>query len=220
MSFFGGGRSQAPSAAPSTQTQFVREAPGIEERKIELMDIARQVAQDPINLPDYQVAGLGALEQQGITAAGTTGVGVPTVQQGIGQVTGAAQTAAQGPNINQFLNPYQQYVTNEIARQSGQLGLGQQQMAQGDINQLMASGGVQRQLAQSALDAQRQSTLQQQYEPYQRAEFLANLYAAGPKSSSQVTMGTQPSTSPLAQAVGTGIGAFTAFQNVKQPGQA
>jgi hypothetical protein len=33
----------------------------------------------------------------------------------------------------------------------------------------------------------------------------------GPKSSSQVTMGTQPSTSPLAQAVGTGIAAFSAF---------
>ena len=99
------------------------------------------------------------------------------------------------------------------------MGLGQQQMAQGDINQLMAAGGVQRQLAQSALDAQRQSTLQQQYEPYQRAEFLANLYAAGPKSSSQVTMGTQPSTSPLAQAVGTGIGAFTAFQGLKPTGR-
>jgi hypothetical protein len=55
-------------------------------------------------------------------------------------------------------------------------------MAQGDINQLMAWGGVQRQLAQQVLDAQRQSTLQQQYEPYQRAEFLSNLYAAGPKS--------------------------------------
>ena len=55
------------SATPSSQTQFVREAPGIEERKIELMDIARQVAQKPINLPNYQVAGLGALEQQGIT---------------------------------------------------------------------------------------------------------------------------------------------------------
>ena len=39
------------------------------------MDIARQVAQQPINLPDYQVAGLGALEQQGIKLAGTTGVG-------------------------------------------------------------------------------------------------------------------------------------------------
>ena len=89
-------------------------------------------------------------------------------------------------------------------------------MAQGDINQLFAAGGVQRQLAQQALDAQRQNTLQQQYEPYQSAEFLSNLYAAGPKSSSTVTMGTQPSTSPLAQAVGTGIGAFAAYQGVNQ----
>ena len=279
MSFFGGGRSQP--ATPTSQTQFVREAPGIEERKIELMDIARQVAQKPITLPGFQVAGLGALEQQGMTAAGQTGVGAPTVQAGINQVTQAAAPVG-ASQISQFLNPYQQYVTNEIARQSGimsneiaakaigsgafgggregvqqaelqsrtldamgraqqqgfntalgaaqqqqltglragqqlgQLGLGQQQMAQGDINQLFAAGGVQRQLAQQALDAQRQSTLQQQYEPYQRAEFLSNLYAAGPKSSSTVTMGTQPSTSPLAQAVGTGIGAFAAYQGVNQ----
>jgi len=280
MSFFGGGRSQAP-ATPSSQTQFVREAPGIEERKIELMDIARQVAGEPINLPDYQVAGLGALEQQGMNLAANTGVGAGTVQQGINQITGAA-TPIGASQIQQYLNPYQSYVTDEIGRQAqimqnqlgakaidagafgggregvqqaelqgralsamgqanqqgfntalgaaqrqqqvglmagqqlGQMGLGQQQMAQGDINQLMAAGGVQRQLAQSALDAQRQSTLQQQYEPYQRAEFLANLYAAGPKSSSQVTMGTQPSTSPLAQSIGTGIAAFSAFNPQQQ----
>ena len=282
MSFFGGGRSQQAST-PTTQTQFVREAPGIEERKIELMDIARQVAQDPINLPDYQVAGLGALEQQGMTKAGQTGVGAGTVQAGINQVTGAAAPIG-AAQIAQYLNPFQQYVTGEIGRQGqmmqnqlaqqavqagafgggregvqqaelqgrtleamgraqqqgfqtalgaaqrqqavglqagqqlGQLGLGQQQMAQADINQLFAAGGVQRQLAQQALDAQRQSTLQQQYEPYQRAEFLANLYAAGPKTQSGITMGTAPSTSPLAQAVGTGIGAFTAYQGMKPPG--
>ena len=275
------GRSSQP-ATPTSQTQFVREAPGIEERKIELMDIARQVAQQPINLPDYQVAGLGALEQQGMTAAGQTGVGAGTVQAGINQVTGAAAPIG-AAQISQYLNPYQQYVTGEIGRQSqmmqnqlaqqaiqsgafgggregvqqaelqgrtleamgraqqqgfntalgaaqrqqavglqagqqlGQLGLGQQQMAQADINQLFAAGGVQRQLAQQALDAQRQSTLQQQYEPYQRAEFLANLYAAGPKTQSGVTMGTAPSTSPLAQAVGTGIGAFTAYQGLNKP---
>ena len=283
MSFFGGGGQQ--SAPPTTQTQIVREAPGIEERKLELMDIARQVAQKPIDLPDYQVAGLGALEQQGIQAAGTTGIGAPTVQQGISQVQQAAAPIG-AQQISQYLNPYQSYVTGEIARQGqimqnqlgshaidagafgggregvqqaelqgrqlsamgqaqaqgfntalsaaqnqqrvglqsgqllGQLGAGQQQMAQSDLNQLMAAGGVQRQLAQATLDAQRQSTLQQQYEPYQRAEFLSNLYAAGPKSSSQVTMGTQPTTSPLAQAVGTGIGAFTAFQGMKPTGQA
>lgn len=284
MSFFGGGGG-GRSAPPSTQTQIVREAPGIEERKLELMDIARQVAQKPIDLPDYQVAGLGALEQQGIQAAGTTGIGAPTVQQGISQVQQAAAPIG-AQQISQYLNPYQSYVTDEIARQGqimqnqlgsqaigagafgggregvqqaelqgrqlsamgqaqaqgfntalqaaqnqqrvglqsgqllGQLGAGQQQMAQSDINQLMAAGGIQRQLAQATLDAQRQSTLQQQYEPYQRAEFLANLYAQGPKSSSQVTMGTQPTTSPLAQAVGTGIGAFTAFQGMKPQGQA
>ena len=62
MSFIGGlfGGGGQPQSTPSSQTTFVREAPGIEERKIELMDIARQVAQKPVNLPDYQVAGLGA----------------------------------------------------------------------------------------------------------------------------------------------------------------
>jgi hypothetical protein len=89
MSFFGGGRSSAP-AAPSAQTSFVREAPGIEERKIELMDIARQVAQEPINLPDIQVAPLSGLEQLGMTQAGTTGVGAGTLGQGISQIQGAA----------------------------------------------------------------------------------------------------------------------------------
>ena len=240
------------------------------------MDIARQAARDPIKLPDIQVAPLSALEQQGITAAGTTGVGAGTVGQGIAQIQQAAAPIG-ASQISQYLNPYQSYVTGEIARQGqmmqnqlaaqavgagafgggregvqqaelqnrtleamgraqqagfntalgaaqrqqqvglsagqqlGQMGLGQQQMAQADINQLFSAGGVQRQLAQQALDAQRQSTLQQQYEPYQRAEFLANLYAAGPKTQSGVTMGTTPGTSPLAQSVGTGIAAFSAF---------
>ena len=115
MSFFGGGRSSAP-ATPTSQTQFVREAPGIEERKIELMDIARQVAQDPIKLPDVQVAPLSALEQQGIRAAGQTGVGAGTVGQGIAQIQQAAAPIG-ASQISQYLNPYQSYVTGEIARQ-------------------------------------------------------------------------------------------------------
>ena len=277
MSFFGGGRPSAPST-PATQTSIVREAPGIEERKIELMDIARQIADQPIDLPALQVAQLSDLEKQGITAAGTTGVGSGAVQEGIATIKGAAA----GPNIQQFLNPYQSFVTDEIARQGqmmqnqlgaraigagafgggregvqqaelqgrtlsnigrslaqgfqtalggaqrqqqigllagqqlGALGAQQQRMSQADLQQLMAAGGLQRQLAQATLDAQRQTELQQLYEPYQRAEFLANLYAQGPKTQSGVTMGTTPSTSPFAQAVGTGIGAFAAYQGAKQ----
>ena len=117
MSFFGGGGGGG-SAPPSTTTNYVREAPGIEERKIELMDIARQVAQKPINLPDYQVAGLGSLEQQGIQSAQTTGVGAGSVNQGISTIQGAAAPVG-AQQISQYLNPYQSYVTNEIGRSFG-----------------------------------------------------------------------------------------------------
>ena len=113
MSFFGGGG--GGSAPPSTTTNFVREAPGIEERKLEMMDIARQVASKPIDLPDYQVAGLGALEQQGINNI-QSGIGAPTVQAGINSVQ-AASAPIGAAQINQYLNPYQSYVTNEIGRQ-------------------------------------------------------------------------------------------------------
>jgi hypothetical protein len=277
-SIFGGGSQQAapaPAGGTGITQTTIREAPGVEERKIELMDIARSIAQQPVNIPDIQVAPLSALEQQGITAAGTTGVGAPTVTTGIGQLL-----AAQTPNINQFFNPFQSFVVDEINRQAaqaqnrlsaqaamsgafgggregvaqaelerarlGQVGLAQQrgfgqaltaaqqqqaqqaqignllanigaqqqQMAVQDINQLVAAGGLQRQLAQQTLEAARRSQLQQSFEPFQRAEFLSNLYAAGPKSSSTLTASTQPTTSPLAQSIGAGIGAFQAFQGM------
>ena len=75
---FGGGSkaAAAPSGGGSSfNTQVIREAPGIEERKIELMDLARGVAGQPVKIPAMQVAPFGALEQQGLTAAGTTGIG-------------------------------------------------------------------------------------------------------------------------------------------------
>lgn len=275
MSIFGGGGGS--SSGPSTTTQYIREAPGIEERKLGLMDVAASLAKKPTNIPTIQVAGLGNLEQQGITASGVTGVGQPTVGSAVSGVQGAmAPIGAQ--QISQYLNPYQSYVTDEIARQGqmmqnqlgaqavnagafgggregvqqaelqgrtlsemgraqaqgfqtalgaaqqqqqvglqggqllGQLGAQQQAMAQGDINQLMAAGGLQRQLAQQALDAQRQTALQREYEPYQRAEFLKNIYAAGPTSQSSLTQTTTPGGgNPLAQAAGAGLGAYATY---------
>jgi hypothetical protein len=272
--YFGGGG--GGGSQPDTTTQFVREAPGIEERKIELMDIARSAAEKPLyaNVPDVRVAGLSGLEQQGLGQAGTTGVGQGTTSAGIGSVL----QAQQGPNISQFYNPYQSYVLDEINRQAsmaqnqlsgqavqsgafgggregvqraeqerarlaavgeaqrsgfntalgaaqqqqqfglqagqqlGQLGAQQQAMSQADINQLMSSGGLQRQLTQQALDAERQSALQKATEPLQRVEFLSNVYAAGPKSTSGITAATAPTTSPLAQSLGTGLGAYATYQ--------
>ena len=281
----GGGGGGGGQEVPSTTTQYIREAPGIEERKLGLMDIASSLAKTPINIPAMQVAPLGALEQQGITASGVTGVGAPTTTAGIGQIL----SSLAGPNINQFLNPYQSYVVDEINRQSqmaqnqlgaqavqygafgggrqgiaqgeierarlgkvgesmaagfaqaanlasqqqqigiqgaqqlGAFGQMQQGMAQQDINQLMAAGGLQRQLGQQALEAQRQTELQRAYEPYQRAEFVKNIYAAGPTSTSAITQTTAPGTgtNPLAQAAGAGLGAYATYSMLnRQPAAA
>jgi hypothetical protein len=271
--FGGGGGGGGGQSMPDVTTQFVREAPGIEERKIGLMDVARSLAEKPIDIPALNVQPLSTLEQQGITAAGQTGVGAPTTQAGIGSIL----QAQAGPNISQFYNPYQSYVLDELNRQSAMqqnqlaaqavqsgafgggrqgvqaaeqeqarlralglaqaqgfqtaLGAAQQQqqvglqagsqlanigqmqqgMAQQDINQLMAAGGLQRQLAQQTADAARQTELQRAYEPYQRAEFLKNLYAAGPTTQSAITQTTQPGTNPLAQAAGAGLGAYATY---------
>jgi hypothetical protein len=286
---FGGGSSGGGGGGgqqvPSTTTQYIREAPGIEERKLGLMDIASSLAKTPINIPAMQVAPFGALEQQGITASGVTGVGAPTTTAGIGQIL----SSLAGPNINQFLNPYQSYVVDEINRQSqmaqnqlgaqavqygafgggrqgiaqgeierarlgkvgesmaagfgqaanlasqqqqigiqgaqqlGAFGQMQQGMAQQDINQLMAAGGLQRQLGQQALEATRQTELQRAYEPYQRAEFVKNIYAAGPTSTSAITQTTAPGTgtNPLAQAAGAGLGAYATYSMLnRQPAAA
>jgi hypothetical protein len=272
MSSGGGGG----GSAPAIQTQIVREAPGIEERKIGLMDIGLNLGSTPVNIPDYQIAGQGqglALQQQGLQAAGTTGVGAATQQAGIASL----QQAAGGPNINQFFNPYQSYVIDEINRQAAQqrnqvasgavqsgafgggregvqlaeaerarlglvgqtqaagfntalgaaqqaqqaqiqtgqalgtAGLQQQAMQQADIQSMLQAGGVQQQLAQQALDAQRATQLQRSYEPFQRAEFVKNIYAAGPTSQSGITAATTPTANPLAQTIGTGIAAYQAY---------
>ena len=111
--YFGGGGGGGGGGV-ETQTQIVREAPGVEERKLELMDLARDLIDKPQAIPAQQVAQLSGLEQQAIRQAGTTGVGQTAVQSGIASALSAAGT----PNISQFMNPYQRFVTDEITRQA------------------------------------------------------------------------------------------------------
>ena len=208
MSFiFGGGSSGGGGTTSGTQVSIAREAPEVESRKLALYDQAAKLASTPVGIPAFQVAGPSGLEQTGFTQAGQTGVGAPTTTAGIGSVL---QSTA-GPNINQFLNPYQQYVTDEIARQ-GQMA--QNQLSAQAIGQGAFGGareGVQRALGQQALDASRQTQLARSYEPYQRLEFLKGIMTNLPTSQSAVTATTAPGTNPIAQAAGTGIGAYAAY---------
>ena len=273
MSFIFGGGGGGGGSTSGTQVSIAREAPEVESRKLALYDQAAQLATTPVGIPAFQTAGPSGLEQAGFTQAGTTGVGAPTTAAGIGSVL----SSMQGPNINQFLNPYQSYVTDEIARQGqmaqnqlsaqavnagafgggregvqqaelqratqanigqsmasgfqqaaglaaqqqgiqqqagqllGALGGQQQAMQQADIASLLQAGGVQRQLGQQALDASRQTQLARAYEPYQRLEFLKGIMTNMPTSQSAVTATTAPGTNPLAQAAGTGISAYAAY---------
>jgi len=275
--FGGGGGGGGGGSTSGTQVSIAREAPEVESRKLALYDQAAKLASTPVGIPAFQVAGPSGLEQTGFTQAGQTGVGSQATTAGIGSVLGAQQTAAGAPNIAQFMNPYQQYVTDEIARQGqmaqnqlsaqaigagafggaregiqraelqratqanigqslatgfqsaaglaaqqqglqqqagqllGALGGQQQAMQQADIASLLQAGGVQRQLGQQALDAQRQTELARSYEPYQRLEFLKGIMTNLPTSQSAVTATTAPGTNPLAQAAGTGIGAYAAY---------
>jgi hypothetical protein len=284
MSFIfggGGGGSSGGGSSSGTQVSIAREAPEVESRKLALYDQAAALAKSPVGIPAFQVAAPSALQQSGFTQAGQTGMGAPTTTAGIGSILQSLQTAQAGPNINQFLNPYQQYVTDEISRQGqmaqnqlsaqaigsgafggaregiqraelqratqanigqslaggfgqalgaaqqqqamqtqagmqggqllGALGGQQQAMQQADIASLLQAGGIQQQLGQQALEASRATEMARAYEPYQRLEFLKGIMTNLPTSQSAVTATTAPGTNPLAQAVGTGIGAYAAY---------
>ena len=274
--FGGGGGGGQTQSGSSVVTQ--REAPGVEARKLSLYDQAAKLASSPVSLPAVQVDPLSGLEQAGITQAGQVGVGAGTVGQGIT----ALQGAQAAPNISQFLNPFQSYVTDEITRQAGmatnrlgaqavasgafgggrqgiaeaeierarlanigqaqaqgfqtalnaaqtqrqqqlaagatlgQLGAQQQAMSLADIQAQLQAGGVQRGIGQAGLEAQRQTALQRQYEPYQRIEFLKGIMTNLPTTQSTLTATTAPGANPVGQALGAGLGAYSAY-NLMQP---
>ena len=245
MSFIFGGGGSAPQTTTGTQTVTQREAPGVEARKLSLYDQAAKLAASPVNLPAIQVAGLSPAEQQAITAARTGGAGAGTVGAGIS----AIQSGLQAPNINQFLNPFQSFVTDEIARR-GQMQMneiaakavgGNSQEAEAAVMSLVdefgslsvvsagvstqlglitgqfgLSGANQRGIGQAQLDAQRQTALQRSFEPFQRIEFLKGIMTNLPTTSSTLTQTTAPGANPVGQALGAGLGAYSAY-NLMQP---
>ena len=263
----GGGGSQP---ANTTNVQTIREAPEIEARGLGLMDQAAITASQPIGLPAFQVAQLSQAERGAGALAQKTGAGISSIQ-------GAQQAASLDPSSAQFqrfLNPYNQFVLDEINRQSqqaqnqlqaksvaeGAFGGGRQAIAAGeferarlgkigeaqfagfgqalqgfqanqalqaqtglqagqllgqaqtqDIQNLMATGGTQRAVEQATLEAQRQTDVQAATDPYQRLSFLSDIQRGVPSSQQTVSQGFAPQTSPLGQAVGTGIAAYSVF---------
>ena len=96
----------------------------------------------------------------------------------------------------------------KLGVQEGALGELSSKLNTSDIENTSKMGEVERQQQQRELDAQRATTLQQMYEPYQRASYMMDLYKGTPSSQQTLTANTAPTTSLASQVVGTGITAL------------
>ena len=106
--------------------QIIREAPEIEAYKLGLLESAKKLADQPITLPTYQVAGMSGLQQQAIQQASpaTGGIGgyQPYLQQAgytMAPASGYITTGAEAitpEGIASYMNPYQQAIQDEIMR--------------------------------------------------------------------------------------------------------
>jgi len=318
-------------AETTTQEYITREAPQIEAYKLGLLDTAKKLSEQPINIPALQIAGMSPQQQDALKMA-SQGIGVyqpylNTASQNYADATkgfgglpqygqaainyGVAGAQAYDPNSSKdYMNPYQEQVTQnamkEMQRQAavqqqglnaqavksgafggsrqgvqqtelgrnlydiqsqrifqdyannynqaqtasmnafqnqqaraqnvgnlalgaGQLaqssaaglaGVGQQQanlgqqasgLAQGDTSFLYNIGNQQQAYQQKVLDAARQTSLQQQYEPYQRLSYLSDIYKGAPSSQQTISQTSAPSPSLISQVGGLGIAGLSAY---------
>lgn len=129
--------------------QIIREAPEIEALKVGLIKSAQTLSQKPLEIPAYQAAGLSGLQQQAIGLAGQ-GIGAyaPFVQAGqgameagigaLGQSYGAPTVA----DLQTYMNPYQQMVTEQSLRELRRQGDIAQQQAAAQAVRSGAFGGT------------------------------------------------------------------------------
>jgi hypothetical protein len=138
-----------------------------------------------------------------------------TLSQGIGNL--ANQQFNIGNQIAQGMGNFGTQMGNMGVQQAA-LGQTAQQLGQADTNFLYNIGQQQQNLQQQQLDAQRNTALQQAYEPYQRLAFVSDIYKGSPSSQQSIAASTAPVASAFQQAVGTGIAATAAGAAAKKAG--
>ena len=149
------------------------------------------------------------------------------------QATNASQTAFENQQkrqqgVAQLLAGIGQGQSQESVRGAsamGQLGGAQanlgstgQNLLQNQIQTQSQLGSLGQNQEQRELDASRANALAQQYEPYQRVNFMSDIFKPS-VGSSQSTLGmtVAPTASPLSQAIGMGIGALGINNSLKNP---
>jgi hypothetical protein len=150
-------------------TQFSREAPQIEARKLQLMDTASGFAKQPVNIPQQTVSPFENLQTE---AFNRTQAGLGRFQPYLNQATQnlMSSTAAYDPTTGyqQYMNPYQKEVIGGIESQFDKMA----SQANLQATQVGGAFGSEREGIQRAeLSRQRAETIgQAQAQNYQQAQ--------------------------------------------------
>ena len=157
----------ADPAGTTFGTQFTREAPQIEARKLQLMDTASGFAKDPVTIPGQQVSSFTGLQNEAIDR---TQQGLGTFQPYLNQASNYLMdsTQAYDPNSYQaYMNPYQNEVIGGIERQFDKM----QNQTNMSAVQAGAFGGSRSGIQTAELGTQRaQAVGQAQAQNYQQAQ--------------------------------------------------
>ena len=148
-------------------TQFTREAPQIEARKLQLMDTASGFAKDPVTIPGQQVSPFLGLQNE---AFDRTNKGLGTFQPYLNQASNylVDSTQAYDPNSYQaYMNPYQNEVIGGIENQFDKM----QNQANMSAVQAGAFGGSRQGIQTAELGRQRADAVgQAQAQNYGQAQ--------------------------------------------------
>ena len=127
----------------------------------------------------------------------------------------AQQAAQQAFELQQGRQMQAPGMYGQLAGQTAGLGSLQQQLYGGAMGQLQQAGALRQTQGQNVLDAQRQTQMLAQQEPFQRLSFASGILTGTPAS--QMTVQQHPSTSPWMQAAGLGIMGLGAYKGMNMP---
>ncbi len=97
---------------------------------------------------------------------------------------------------------------------TAQAGLGQlaQTLGYQDVQNLMNVGGIEQKQRQAEYDVQRQSAIEEAYEPFQRFSYMSDIFRGVPSTQSTMVTGSAPQQNVLGSTIGTAMG-LGAYQN-------
>ena len=124
-----------------------------------------------------------------------------------------AQTQAQSAFQNQMARGQQAaQIFGQLGQGIGQLGTSQaalgeaaQAAASRDVNALFNVGALQQAQQQAEYDVQRASAIEEAYEPFQRFNYMSDIFRGVPSTQQTLTSASTPTPNPVASIFGTAI---------------